>query len=49
MPEGLEKLILGVQDYNWGKVNSAIVHTSYLSLFLHNRNLRLGNFTLESA
>ena len=24
-------------------------HTSYLSLFLHNRNLRPGNFTLESA
>ena len=24
-------------------------HTSYLSFFLHNRNLRCGNFTLESA
>ena len=24
-------------------------HTSYLSLFLHNRNLRPGNFTLKSA
>ena len=24
-------------------------HTSYLSLFLHNRNLRPGNFTLESV
>ena len=24
-------------------------HTSYLSFLLHNRNLRCGNFTLESA
>ena len=31
------------------KINFGQMHTSYLSLFLHNRNLRPENFTLESA
>ena len=30
-------------------IASLLDHTSYLSLFLHNRNLRPRNFTLESA
>ena len=35
MTGGLEKLILGVQDYNWGKVTSSIQLINKFDLSLH--------------
>ena len=36
-------------DGNFWQLMATCGHTSYLSLFLHNRNLWPGNFTLESS
>ena len=40
-----------IEEAGWGLELAAKgkAHTSYLSLFLHNHNLRPENFTLESA